>query len=51
MIVIAHRLQTVKSADDIIVLEGGKVIERGTHKQLTKTGGYYAKMLELQAGF
>ncbi len=36
VIVIAHRLQTVKSADDIIVLEKGKIIERGTHKELLK---------------
>jgi subfamily B ATP-binding cassette protein MsbA len=34
VIVIAHRLQTVKKADDIIVLEGGKIIERGTHNEL-----------------
>jgi len=51
VIIIAHRLQTVKSADDIIVLEDGQVIERGTHKELTKHGGYYAKMLKLQTGF
>ena len=36
VIVIAHRLQTVKNADDIIVLEKGKIAERGTHKQLLK---------------
>ncbi len=51
VIVIAHRLQTVKHADDIIVLEQWKVIERGTHHELVKQGGHYAKMLELQSWF
>lgn len=50
VVVIAHRLQTVKEADDIIVLEKGEIIERGTHKSLTKHKGKYAKMLELQSG-
>lgn len=50
VVVIAHRLQTVKEADDIIVLEQGKIIERGTHKSLIKHKGKYAKMLELQSG-
>ncbi|USN58241.1 MAG: ABC transporter ATP-binding protein [Candidatus Peribacteria bacterium] len=51
VIVIAHRLQTVKHADDIILLENGQVKERGTHKELVKLKGQYAKMLELQSGF
>lgn len=50
VIVIAHRLQTVKSADDIIVLEKGKVAERWTHKQLLKLWGKYAGMVDLQSG-
>jgi ABC-type multidrug transport system fused ATPase/permease subunit len=50
VIVIAHRLQTVKSADDIIVLEKGKIAERGTHKTLLKLGGKYAGMVDLQSG-
>jgi ATP-binding cassette, subfamily B, bacterial len=50
VIVIAHRLQTVKSADDIIVLEKGKIAERWTHKQLLKLGGKYAGMVDLQSG-
>lgn len=49
VIIIAHRLQTVKNADDIIVLEQGKILERGTHKELVEQGGHYAKMLELQS--
>ncbi len=36
VIVIAHRLQTVKQADDIIVLEKGKIVERGTHAELLR---------------
>ncbi|MBX9809128.1 ABC transporter ATP-binding protein/permease [Candidatus Gracilibacteria bacterium] len=51
VIIVAHRLQTVRKADDIIVLEGGKVIERGVHDELVNQGGTYAKMLELQSGF
>ena len=51
VIVIAHRLQTVKKADDIIVIEGGKVIERGNHESLMKEQWVYNRMLELQSGF
>lgn len=51
VIVIAHRLQTVKKADDIIVIEDGKIIERWTHDHLVAIWGQYAKMLELQSGF
>jgi ATP-binding cassette, subfamily B, bacterial len=36
IIIIAHRLQTVKNADDIILLEEGEIKERGTHKELIK---------------
>ena len=51
VIIIAHRLQTVKHADDIIVIDSGKVIERGTHSSLIKKNGYYKEMLDLQSGF
>lgn len=51
VIVIAHRLQTVKKADDIIVIEDGMVKERGTHEALTLKKWIYHKMLELQSGF
>ncbi|GAB0175038.1 MAG: hypothetical protein HHAS10_09170 [Candidatus Altimarinota bacterium] len=51
VIIIAHRLQTVKKADDIIVIEGGTIHERGTHEELIAKGGIYHKMLELQSGF
>lgn len=51
VIIIAHRLQTVKHADDIILLEWGSVVERGTHDELVNQWGQYAKMLELQSWF
>jgi ABC-type multidrug transport system fused ATPase/permease subunit len=51
VIIIAHRLQTVKKADDIIVIEGGAVVERGDHEELVAKWGIYHKMLELQSGF
>ena len=43
-IVIAHRLSTVVDADQIVVLEGGSVVERGTHAQLLRKAGLYAEM-------
>ena len=51
VIIIAHRLQTVKHAHDIIVIEAWKIIERGTHKELIKKKWYYKQMLDLQSGF
>ncbi|NVP17661.1 ABC transporter ATP-binding protein/permease [Candidatus Gracilibacteria bacterium] len=51
VIVIAHRLQTVRHADTIFVMEDSQVKESGTHEDLIKKGGIYAKMLELQSGF
>lgn len=49
--IIAHRLQTVKTADDIIVFNEWKIIERWTHEDLIKKNGYYKKMLDLQSWF
>jgi ABC-type multidrug transport system fused ATPase/permease subunit len=51
VIIIAHRLQTVKHADDIILLDKWAIMERWTHDELVAQWGQYAKMLELQSGF
>ncbi|HEX8421265.1 MAG TPA: ABC transporter ATP-binding protein/permease [Sphingomonas sp.] len=48
-IVIAHRLSTVVDADQIVVLDGGRVAERGTHAELLRRGGIYAEMWTRQA--
>lgn len=47
-IVIAHRLSTIMGADKIVVLEGGRVIEQGTHASLMADGGRYREMVQLQ---
>ncbi|MET0756827.1 MAG: ABC transporter ATP-binding protein, partial [Mycobacterium sp.] len=49
-IVIAHRLSTVRAADVILVIEGGRVTERGDHEQLLARGGRYAELYETQFG-
>jgi ABC-type multidrug transport system fused ATPase/permease subunit len=49
-IVIAHRLSTVRAADMILVVEGGRIVERGTHDQLLTRGGRYAELYETQFG-
>ena len=46
--VIAHRLSTVHQADQILVLDGGQVVERGTHRELLALGGVYHRIHELQ---
>jgi ATP-binding cassette subfamily B protein len=48
-IVISHRFSTVRSADRIAVIEGGRVVELGHHDQLVAAGGRYAQLFELQA--
>ena len=48
-IVIAHRLSTISSVDKIIVMEKGKIIETGTHKELLNTDSNYKKLVEIQS--
>ena len=47
-IIIAHRLATIKKADNILVMDAGKIVESGTHRELLKQGGYYTKLYEAQ---
>lgn len=48
LIVIAHRLTTIKDADQIIVMDGGSIVEKGTHKQLLESNGQYARFWEIE---
>jgi ATP-binding cassette subfamily B protein len=48
---IAHRLSTVRDAEQIAVLETGRVVELGSHEELVELGGRYASMIEAQGGF
>ena len=47
-IIIAHRLATIKKADRILVMDAGRIVETGTHKELLKKGGYYSNLYEAQ---
>ena len=47
-IVVAHRLSTVKNADEILVIENGKITERGNHESLVESGGLYAELYRYQ---
>ena len=48
IIAIAHRLSTIRGADQILVIENGRITERGTHTELIALGGSYARMNAIQ---
>ncbi len=50
-IFISHRLASCQICDRILVLQHGKIVESGTHKQLLAAGGYYAKLFQIQSSW
>ncbi len=50
VLVIAHRLSTILSMDNILVMDNGKIIETGNHKQLIDAGGFYNTLWNAQSG-
>jgi len=49
-LVIAHRLSTIEHADQILVLDQGRIVERGTHNELLTKGSYYTNLIKMQTG-
>jgi ATP-binding cassette subfamily B protein len=49
-VIISHRLSAVMHADEIIILDEGRIIERGNHQKLLKAGGLYTKLWDMQSG-
>lgn len=49
LITIAHRLSTVRTADQIVVIDKGKIVQKGTYKELARQDGIYRKFLKLHS--
>jgi ABC-type multidrug transport system fused ATPase/permease subunit len=49
VILISHRFSTVRMADQILVIQGGEILERGSHEELMTMHGHYAQLFQLQA--
>jgi ATP-binding cassette subfamily B protein len=49
LILISHRFSTVRMADQILVIQGGRILERGSHEDLMRLDGHYANLFALQA--
>ena len=47
-LIIAHRLSTVQRADRLVVLDAGAIVEEGTHAELLRRGGIYARLFQMQ---
>jgi len=47
---IAHRLSTIRAADQILVVDGGRIVEKGTHRTLLERGGLYVRLYHEQFG-
>ena len=50
VIAIAHRLSTIAAMDRLVVMDGGRIVEQGTHEQLLARGGLYAQLWARQSG-